>query len=163
MFLSGRCVDSSLNAPKRLLLPLPVLVAAGSESKKFKDDSPSKVVHIRKLPDDITETEVIGLGLPFGNVSNLLMLKAKKQVPPEFYCSFCGASASLMEFGHVSSQAFLEMSCEDAACNMVAYYSTVVPVVRHQPVYVQFSNHKELRTDNSPNQEVEHARGSGLL
>lgn len=68
-----------------------------------------------------------------------------------------------MEFGHVSSQAFLEMSCEDAASNMVAYYSTVVPVIRHQPVYVQFSNHKELRTDNSPNQEVERVRGSGLL
>lgn len=87
MCLSGRCFDSSLNAPKLLLLLLPILVATGSESKKFKDDSPSKVVHIRKLPDDITETEVISLGLPFGNVSNLLMLKTKKQVPPEFSCS----------------------------------------------------------------------------
>uniref|UniRef100_A0A674MHY6 Polypyrimidine tract binding protein 1 n=1 Tax=Takifugu rubripes TaxID=31033 RepID=A0A674MHY6_TAKRU len=102
--------------------------ANGSDSKKFKGDSPSKVVHIRKLPDDITETEVISLGLPFGNVSNLLMLKTK-------------------------NQAFLEMNCEDAACNMVGYYSTVMPVIRHQPVYVQFSNHKELKTDNSPNQE----------
>lgn len=55
-------------------------VANGSDSKKFKGDSPSKVVHIRKLPDDITETEVISLGLPFGSVSNLLMLKTKNQV-----------------------------------------------------------------------------------
>lgn len=52
------------------------------------------------------------------------------------------------------------MNCEDAACNMVGYYSTVMPVIRHQPVYVQFSNHKELKTDNSPNQEVQRARGS---
>ncbi|KAJ0065629.1 hypothetical protein NL108_014438, partial [Boleophthalmus pectinirostris] len=49
--------------------------------------------------------------------------------------------------------AFLEMRSEDAAESMVAYYSTVLPVVRNQPVHVQFSNHKELKTDNSPNQE----------
>ncbi len=41
---------------------------------------PSRVIHIRKLPSDITETEVISLGLPFGDVTNLLMLKAKNQV-----------------------------------------------------------------------------------
>ena len=41
---------------------------------------PSRVIHIRKLPSYITETEVISLGLPFGDVTNLLMLKAKNQV-----------------------------------------------------------------------------------
>ncbi|XP_013874632.1 polypyrimidine tract-binding protein 1 isoform X2 [Austrofundulus limnaeus] len=107
--------------------------ANGNDSKKFKGDLrapslPSRVIHIRKLPCDITETEVISLGLPFGDVTNLLMLKAK-------------------------NQAFLEMNSEEAAQNMVGYYSTVMPVIRHHPVYVQFSNHKELKTDNSPNQE----------
>ncbi|XP_061594848.1 polypyrimidine tract-binding protein 1b isoform X3 [Cololabis saira] len=107
--------------------------ANGNDSKKFKGDIrgpsvPSRVLHIRKLPIDITEAEVISLGLPFGDVTNLLMLKAK-------------------------NQAFLEMNSEEAAQNMVGYYSTVMPVIRHQPVYVQFSNHKELKTDNSPNQE----------
>ncbi|XP_037553817.1 polypyrimidine tract-binding protein 1b isoform X2 [Nematolebias whitei] len=107
--------------------------ANGNDSKKFKGDIrgpslPSRVIHIRKLPCDITEAEVISLGLPFGDVTNLLMLKAK-------------------------NQAFLEMNSEETAQNMVGYYSTVMPVIRHQPVYVQFSNHKELKTDNSPNQE----------
>ncbi|XP_055021182.1 polypyrimidine tract-binding protein 1b isoform X2 [Boleophthalmus pectinirostris] len=107
--------------------------ANGSDSKKFKAEmrgvgSPSRVLHIRRLPTDVTETDVISLGLPFGDVTNLLMLKAK-------------------------NQAFLEMRSEDAAESMVAYYSTVLPVVRNQPVHVQFSNHKELKTDNSPNQE----------
>lgn len=46
------------------------------------------------------------------------------------------------------------MNSEEAAQNMVGYYSTVMPVIRNHPVYVQFSNHKELKTDNSPNQEV---------
>ncbi|XP_070817223.1 polypyrimidine tract-binding protein 1b isoform X1 [Chaetodon trifascialis] len=107
--------------------------ANGNDSKKFKGDIrgpgvPSRVIHIRKLPSDITEAEVISLGLPFGDVTNLLMLKAK-------------------------NQAFLEMNSEEAAQNMVGYYSTVMPIIRHHPVYVQFSNHKELKTDNSPNQE----------
>ncbi|XP_035996685.1 polypyrimidine tract-binding protein 1b isoform X2 [Fundulus heteroclitus] len=107
--------------------------ANGNDSKKFKGDVrgpslPSRVIHIRKLPGDITEAEVISLGLPFGDVTNLLLLKAK-------------------------NQAFLEMNSEEAAQNMVGYYSSVMPVIRHQPVYVQFSNHKELKTDNSPNQE----------
>ncbi|KAM8888338.1 polypyrimidine tract-binding protein 1b isoform X1 [Synchiropus splendidus] len=107
--------------------------ANGNDSKKFKGDlggprTPSRVIHLRKLPNDVTETDVIGLGLPFGDVTNLLMLKAK-------------------------SQAFLEMNSEEAAQNMVGYYSTVVPFIRSQPVYVQFSNHKELKTDHSPNQE----------
>uniref|UniRef100_A0A3P8V3S6 Polypyrimidine tract binding protein 1a n=1 Tax=Cynoglossus semilaevis TaxID=244447 RepID=A0A3P8V3S6_CYNSE len=58
--------------------------ANGNDSKKFKGDVrspgvPSRVVHVRKLPNDINEAEVIGLGLPFGKVTNLLMLKGKNQ------------------------------------------------------------------------------------
>lgn len=59
--------------------------ANGNDSKKFKGDIrgpvvPSRVIHIRKLPNDISEAEVISLGLPFGDITNLLMLKAKNQV-----------------------------------------------------------------------------------
>ncbi|XP_053320459.1 polypyrimidine tract-binding protein 1 isoform X2 [Spea bombifrons] len=76
---------------------------------------------------DVTEAEVISLGLPFGKVTNLLMLKGK-------------------------NQAFLEMNTEEAANTMVSYFTTVTPVLRSQPIYIQYSNHKELKTDNSPNQ-----------
>ncbi|NXW66539.1 PTBP1 protein, partial [Eurystomus gularis] len=106
--------------------------ANGNDSKKFKGDSrsagiPSRVIHVRKLPSDVTEAEVISLGIPFGKVTNLLMLKGK-------------------------NQAFIEMNTEDAANTMVNYYTTVTPVLRSQPIYIQFSNHKELKTDNTPNQ-----------
>ncbi|NXS49555.1 PTBP1 protein, partial [Balaeniceps rex] len=106
--------------------------ANGNDSKKFKGDSrsagvPSRVIHVRKLPSDVTEAEVITLGVPFGKVTNLLMLKGK-------------------------NQAFIEMNTEEAANTMVNYYTTVTPVLRSQPIYIQFSNHKELKTDNSPNQ-----------
>ncbi|XP_075865045.1 polypyrimidine tract-binding protein 3 isoform X3 [Microcebus murinus] len=77
--------------------------ANGNDNKKFKGDrppcSPSRVLHLRKIPCDVTEAEVISLGLPFGKVTNLLMLKGKSQ-----------------------------------------------------PVYIQYSNHRELKTDNLPNQ-----------
>ncbi|XP_060702309.1 polypyrimidine tract-binding protein 1-like isoform X8 [Hemiscyllium ocellatum] len=105
----------------------------GNDSKKFKAENrtsgilPSRVIHIRKLPNDVTEAEVISLGLPFGKVTNLLMLKGK-------------------------NQAFIEMNSEEAANTMVSYYSTVTPYLRSHPIYIQYSNHKELKTDNSPNQ-----------
>ncbi|KAI5140539.1 Polypyrimidine Tract-Binding Protein 3 [Manis pentadactyla] len=67
------------------------------------------------------------LGLPFGKVTNLLMLKGK-------------------------SQAFLEMASEEAAVTMVNYYTPVTPHLRSQPVFIQYSNHRELKTDNLPNQ-----------
>lgn len=62
-----------------------LFTAGGNDSKKFKGDSriagvPSRVIHVRKLPSDVTEAEVISLGLPFGKVTNLLMLKGKNQV-----------------------------------------------------------------------------------
>ncbi|XP_052466089.1 polypyrimidine tract-binding protein 1-like isoform X1 [Carassius gibelio] len=106
--------------------------ANGNDSKKFKGDIrspgiPSRVIHVRKLPNDINEAEVISLGLPFGKVTNLLMLKGK-------------------------NQAFLEMNSEEAAQTMVTYYSSVTPVIRNHPIFMQYSNHKELKTDNSPNQ-----------
>uniref|UniRef100_A0A8D3B1Y7 Polypyrimidine tract binding protein 1a n=1 Tax=Scophthalmus maximus TaxID=52904 RepID=A0A8D3B1Y7_SCOMX len=106
--------------------------ANGNDSKKFKGDVrspgvPSRVVHVRKLPNDINEAEVISLGLPFGKVTNLLMLKGK-------------------------NQAFLELISEECAQTMVSYYSSATPVIRNHPIYMQYSTHKELKTDNSPNQ-----------
>lgn len=59
-----------------------VFSANGSDSKKLRveENPPSRVIHIRKLPNEVSETEVIALGLPFGKVTNILMLKGKNQV-----------------------------------------------------------------------------------
>ncbi|XP_067892959.1 polypyrimidine tract-binding protein 2 isoform X5 [Heterodontus francisci] len=109
--------------------------ANGNDSKKFKGDdkmigAPSRVLHIRKLPSEVMETEVIALGLPFGKVTNILMLKGK-------------------------NQAFLEMASEEAAITMVNYYTAVTPHLRNQPIYIQYSNHKELKTDSALNQRAQ--------
>uniref|UniRef100_A0A3Q3A982 Polypyrimidine tract binding protein 2b n=1 Tax=Kryptolebias marmoratus TaxID=37003 RepID=A0A3Q3A982_KRYMA len=109
-----------------------VCSANGSESKKQRLDEspPSRVLHIRKLPNEVTETEVIALGLPFGKVTNILMLKGK-------------------------NQAFLELGTEEAAITMVNYYTAVTPQVRNSPVFIQYSNHKELKTDSALNQRAQ--------
>ncbi|XP_013930775.1 PREDICTED: polypyrimidine tract-binding protein 2-like [Thamnophis sirtalis] len=75
---------SVLNSPNSNMSSI-VVTANGNDNKKFKgedkmDGAPSRVLHIRKLPGEVTETEVIALGLPFGKVTNILMLKGKNQV-----------------------------------------------------------------------------------
>jgi hypothetical protein len=38
------------------------------------------VIHIRNIPNEVTEAEIIHLGIPFGRVTNVLVLKGKNQV-----------------------------------------------------------------------------------
>ena len=84
--------------------------------------TPSKVIHIRNIPNDVTEAEIIHLGIPFGRVTNVLVLKGK-------------------------NQAFLEMEEEPSAVAMVNYFTNCVAQLRERSVYVQFSNHTALKTD----------------
>ena len=86
--------------------------------------SPSKVIHIRNIPNDVTEAEIIHLGIPFGRVTNVLVLKGK-------------------------NQAFLEMEEEPSAVAMVNYFTNCVAQLRERSVYVQFSNHTALKTDQT--------------
>uniref|UniRef100_A0A2C9JHX8 RRM domain-containing protein n=1 Tax=Biomphalaria glabrata TaxID=6526 RepID=A0A2C9JHX8_BIOGL len=99
-----------------------------NDAKKPKFDNggnpPSRVVHIRSLPNDAAETDVVQLGMPFGKMTNVLVLKQK-------------------------NQAFLEFQEESCAVNMVSYFKTNPAQVRLKSCYVQFSNHKELKTDAS--------------
>ncbi|XP_037029060.1 polypyrimidine tract-binding protein 1 isoform X3 [Bradysia coprophila] len=85
---------------------------------------PSRVIHIRNIPNESSETEVIQLGVSFGRVTNVLVLKGK-------------------------NQAFLEMADEVSAAAIVACFNNNPPQVRGRTVYVQFSNHRELKTDQS--------------
>ncbi|XP_075885145.1 polypyrimidine tract-binding protein 3-like isoform X1 [Nelusetta ayraudi] len=90
---------------------------------------PCRVLHLRHLPADVSEQEVLALALPFGRVSKLITLKTK-------------------------NQGFLEMASEEAAVTMINYYTTAPPTIRNQPVFIQYSTHRELKTDNLPNQRV---------
>ncbi|XP_025193054.1 polypyrimidine tract-binding protein 2 isoform X1 [Melanaphis sacchari] len=100
-----------------------------NDAKKVKLDKtannkPSRVIHIRNIPNEVTEAEVIHLGIPFGKVTNVLVLKGK-------------------------NQAFLEMADETSASAMVTYFTTCTAQLRGRAVFIQFSNHKELKTDQT--------------
>nr|XP_022313489.1 polypyrimidine tract-binding protein 1-like isoform X8 [Crassostrea virginica] len=107
----------------------PHLSGSDNEAKKVKleqssANGPSRVVHIRSLPPDCTEADVVQLGLPYGKMSNVLLLKQK-------------------------NQAFLEFLDEQAAVTMVSFHQQNPAQIRMRSVYVQFSNHKELKTDQA--------------
>lgn len=109
--------------------PQPNHTDNNNDAKKAKLDKsngtkPSKVIHIRNIPNEVTEAEIIHLGIPFGRVTNVLVLKGK-------------------------NQAFLEMADESAASTMVTYFTSCMAQLRGRAVFVQFSNHKELKTDQT--------------
>lgn len=90
----------------------------------FSAGKPSRVIHIRNIPNEASDPEVMNLGQQFGRVTNVLVLKGK-------------------------NQAFLEMADEISATAMVSVFNTTPPTVRGRTVYVQFSNHRELKTDQN--------------
>jgi hypothetical protein len=101
------------------------------EAKKVKTQKsqPSKVVHIRNIPQQISEIEVIQFGLIFGNIENVLNLRSK-------------------------CQAFLEFEkCEEAQ-SMISYFTNNPISVAGRQIFVQYSNYKNLVTDpgNTNNQ-----------
>ncbi|XP_008560049.2 polypyrimidine tract-binding protein 1 isoform X3 [Microplitis demolitor] len=105
-----------------------------NDAKKAKLDKshngkPSRVIHIRNIASEVSESEIINLGMPFGRVTNVLVLKGK-------------------------NQAFLEMADENAATTMVGYYASSGAALRGRAVYVQYSNHRELKTDQAHSNAV---------
>ena len=66
---------------------------------------PSKVLHVRNLPSDVTEGELTMLGSPFGHVVNVLLLKAK-------------------------NQGFIELGDSTSASRMVNYYTSMPATIR---------------------------------
>ncbi|XP_047736520.1 polypyrimidine tract-binding protein 2 isoform X5 [Hyalella azteca] len=131
-FLDQRGSDELLSSPSGGVsngsVMSPSVNIDANDAKKAKLDksngTPSRVMHIRNIPNEVTEAEIVHLGIPFGEVTNVLVLKGK-------------------------NQAFLEMADESAAVTMVSYFTGCTPQLRNQAVYVQFSNHKELKTDQT--------------
>ena len=65
----------------------------------------SKVLHLRNLPSDVTERELIMLATPFGQVVNILLLKVK-------------------------NQGFIELGDVPAASRMVNYFASMPCSIR---------------------------------
>ncbi|KAM7272334.1 hypothetical protein ACFE04_026997 [Oxalis oulophora] len=84
---------------------------------------PSKVLHLRNLPWECTEEELVELGKPFGQVVN----------------TKCNVGAN-------RNQAFIEFADLNQAIAMISYYasSSEPAQVRGKTVYLQYSNRQEI-------------------
>ncbi|KAH0623755.1 hypothetical protein JD844_006858 [Phrynosoma platyrhinos] len=87
-----------------------------------KQCTPGRVVHICNLPEgSCTENDVINLGLPFGKVTNYILMKS-------------------------TNQAFLEMAYTEAAQAMVQYYKEKPAMINDEKLLIRMSKrYKELQ------------------
>lgn len=94
------------------------------QQQMLKQD-PSRVVHLRNIPHQLSDNEIIYLGLAFGNITNVLFLRSK-------------------------SQAFLEFENLNDAQQMIAHFNSNAALqFNGKKIFVQYSNHHELNTDPS--------------
>ncbi|KAJ6813669.1 polypyrimidine tract-binding protein-like protein 1-like isoform X3 [Iris pallida] len=104
-------------------------MSSSSGQPQFRyTQTPSKVLHLRNLPWECTEEELVELGKPFGKIVN-----TKRDV------------------GANRNQAFVEFSDLNQAISMVSYYasSSEPAQVRGKTVYIQYSNRQEIVNNKS--------------
>ncbi|XP_021911804.1 polypyrimidine tract-binding protein homolog 1-like isoform X1 [Carica papaya] len=91
--------------------------------------TPSKVLHLRNLPWECAEEELVELCKPFGRIVN----------------TKCNVGAN-------RNQAFVEFADLNQAISMVSYYasSSEPAQVRGKTVYIQYSNRHEIVNNKSP-------------
>ncbi|XP_019940017.1 RNA-binding protein 20 isoform X2 [Paralichthys olivaceus] len=103
------------------------------ESKPFppRKATVGRVVHICNLPEgSCTENDVINLGLPFGKVTNYILMRS-------------------------THQAFLEMAYIEAAQAMVQYYQLTPAMINEQKLLIRMSKrYKELQL-KKPGKDVQ--------
>ncbi|KAM4750386.1 RNA-binding protein 20 [Anableps anableps] len=103
------------------------------ESKPFppRKASAGRVVHICNLPEgSCTENDVINLGIPFGKVTNYILMRS-------------------------THQAFLEMAYVEAAQAMVQYYQLTPATINNQKLLIRMSKrYKELQL-KKPGKDVQ--------
>ncbi|KAM9362844.1 LOW QUALITY PROTEIN: RNA-binding protein 20 [Symphorus nematophorus] len=103
------------------------------ESKPFppRKATAGRVVHICNLPEgSCTENDVINLGIPFGKVTNYILMRS-------------------------THQAFLEMAYVEAAQAMVQYYQLTPAMINNQKLLIRMSKrYKELQL-KKPGKDVQ--------
>ncbi|PIA62757.1 hypothetical protein AQUCO_00200645v1 [Aquilegia coerulea] len=104
-------------------------MSSSSGQTQFRyTQTPSKVLHLRNLPWECTEEELVELCKPFGKIVN----------------TKCNVGAN-------RNQAFVEFLDQNQAISMVSYYasSSEPAQVRGKTVYIQYSNRQEIVNNKS--------------
>lgn len=129
-----------------------VKLDSGSGVSSNSPNGRSRVVHLRNVPPDITEIELLHVCIPFGKVTNFLLLKGKSQVSKVCLVTWVTIAdvkltKSVLTHKATLFQAFVEYEDENSAVQLVAV-SCVSPInLRGRTVFCQYSNHQELKTD----------------
>ncbi|XP_065018299.1 polypyrimidine tract-binding protein homolog 1-like isoform X1 [Musa acuminata AAA Group] len=100
----------------------------GGQQQFRYTQTPSKVLHVRNLPWECTEEELVALCEPFGRIVN-----------------------TMCNVGTNKNQAFVEFVDLNQAISMVSYYasSSEPAQVRGKTVYIQYSNRQEITNNKS--------------
>ncbi|KAG2551621.1 polypyrimidine tract-binding protein homolog 1-like isoform X1 [Panicum virgatum] len=104
--------------------------SGGGGGQQFRyTQTPSKVLHLRNLPWECAEEELVELCKPFGRIVNTK--------------SGVGANRN---------QAFVEFTDVNQAISMVSYFasSSEPAQIRGKTVYIQYSNRQEIINNKSP-------------
>lgn len=90
------------------------------------DNKPSRVIHIRNLPQEVDDTTVAMLAVPFGYIDNIVFVRK-------------------------NNQALIQMREITEAIDMADYFNQFVPLMYGKHLFIQFSKHPQLdlRNNNS--------------
>ncbi|CAG9535745.1 unnamed protein product [Cercopithifilaria johnstoni] len=94
--------------------------AATSTGGNFRQHI-SRVVHLRNIPSDMTDLELVHFCMPYGKLVNYLLLKGR-------------------------NQAFVEYEDERSAQTLVTVNIACPVAIRDRTIFCQFSTHQELKT-----------------
>ncbi|XP_077379674.1 RNA-binding protein 20 isoform X2 [Festucalex cinctus] len=123
----------SAAAMKNYPLPNTGFTSHQPESKPFppRKATTGRVVHICNLPEgSCTENDVINLGLPFGKVTNYILMRS-------------------------THQAFLEMAYIEAAQAMVQYYQLTPAMINNQKLLIRMSKRYQELQLKKPGKDVQ--------
>ncbi|XP_019732024.1 RNA-binding protein 20 isoform X2 [Hippocampus comes] len=137
---AGQDVSSGVNtsylpaaAMKNYSLPSTGFTSPQTESQPFppRKATTGRVVHICNLPEgSCTENDVINLGLPFGKVTNYILMRS-------------------------THQAFLEMAYVEAAKAMVQYYQLTPAMINNQKLLIRMSKRYQELQLKKPGKDVQ--------
>lgn len=144
----------NLNSLKADFVTKPVigeqLAALESPSLTVGPAVPSHVVHLRNIPNDASDAELLSFGSAFGNTVNCLLLKGKNQAFLEFADL---ESAKSM----ISCYSLNQQAAGDALNGKLTNGSPIIqlPTIRGRQIFVQYSNYKKLQksSDGPVNQQ----------
>uniref|UniRef100_A0A914XS35 RRM domain-containing protein n=1 Tax=Panagrolaimus superbus TaxID=310955 RepID=A0A914XS35_9BILA len=115
---NGSCGNGNNNG----ILGHGINLNTGMQTNENQNPPHSRVIHLRNIPSDMTELELVHFCMPFGKLVNYLMLKGK-------------------------NQAFVEYEDDGGAQTIVNVAQACPMAIRGRTIFCQYSTHQSLKTE----------------